>query len=105
MTPTIIPRIQAKLTKDEFNNSYKIYQQLKGLLQPMGETQFMRLTQKYYTLPYQNYGNISEFIDYIKLLEEQINATKVMMTPYKRIFLCLMMALWEVEHFQSLVQI
>lgn len=35
--------------------------------------QFTRLTQ---TLSYQNYGNISEFLDHIKLLEEQIDATK-----------------------------
>lgn len=35
--------------------------------------QFTRLTQ---TLSYHNYGNIPEFLDYIKLLEEQIDATK-----------------------------
>ena len=105
MTPTITAGIQAKLTEDEFNDGYKMYQRLKELLQPMGETQFMRLTREYYTLSYRNYGNISEFLDHIKLLEEQIDATKVTMTPDKRTLLCLTMALWEVEHFRSLVQI
>lgn len=93
MTPTITIGIQAKLTENEFNNSDKMYQQLKELLQPKGETQFMRLTQEYYILSHQNYGNISEFLNYIKLLEEQINATKVMITPDKQTLLCLTMAL------------
>ena len=105
MTPTITIGIQAKLTENEFNNGDKMYQQLKELLQPKGETQFMRLTQEYYILSHQNYRNISEFLDHIKLLEEQINTTKVMITPDKQTLLCLMMALQKVEHFQSLVQI
>ena len=52
MTPMITAAIQSKLTKDKFNNSYKIYQQLKELLQPMGKTQFMQLIREYYTLSY-----------------------------------------------------
>lgn len=49
---TMIVKIQAKLTKDKFNNSYQMYQQLKELLQPISERQFMQLTQKYYLLLY-----------------------------------------------------
>ena len=71
----------------------------------MGETQVMRLTQEYYTLSDQIFGNISEFFDHIKLLEEQINATKVTMAPDKQTLLCLTIALCDVKHFQSLVQI
>lgn len=71
----------------------------------MGVTQFMWLTQKYYTLSYQNFGNILEFLNYIKLFEEQINVTKVTMTPNKQILLWLMMALCDVKHFWFLVQI
>ncbi len=49
MTPTITADIQANLTEDESNNGYRMYQRFKELLQPMGETQFMR---EYYTLSY-----------------------------------------------------
>lgn len=40
MTPTITAGIQAKLIEDGFNDGYKIYQRLKELLQPVGETKF-----------------------------------------------------------------
>lgn len=69
ISPTITTGIQAKLSKDEFNNDYKMYQGLKELLQPTVHAADTNLS-------YQNYGNISEFLDYIKLLEEQIDATK-----------------------------
>ena len=105
MTPIITTGIQAKQTEDEFNDGYKMYWRLKELLQPMGETQVMRLTQEYYTLSYQIFGNISEFFNHIKLLEEQINATKITMAPDKQALLCLTIALRDVKHFQSLVQI
>lgn len=105
MTPTITAGIQAKLTEDQFNDGYKMYTRLKELLQPTGETQFMRLTREYYTLHYRDFKNISEFLDRIKLLEEQIDATKVTMTEDKRTLLCLTMALWNEDHFRSLVQI
>lgn len=105
MTPTITAAIQAKLTEDDFNNGYKMYKRLKELLQPTGETQFMRLTREYYTLSYGDVKNISEFLDHIKLLEEQTDATKVKMTDDKRTLLCLTMALWNETRFRSLVQI
>ena len=93
MTPTITAPIQAKLTDDEFNDGYRMYKRLKELLQPSGETQFMRLTREYYTLNYRNYKDVSEFLDHVKSLEEQIDATEVKMTPDKRTLLCLTMAL------------
>lgn len=70
MTPIITAGIQAKLTENEFNNGYKLYQQLKELLQSMGETQFIRLIQEYYPLSFQNFENISRYLDYIKRLRE-----------------------------------
>ena len=105
MTPTITAPIQAKLTEDEFNDGYKMYKRLKELLQPSGETQFMRLTREYYTLNYRDYKNVSEFLDHVKSLEEQIDATNVKMTPDKRTLLCLTVALWNESHYRSLVQI
>lgn len=47
MTPTITAGIRAKIIEDAFNDRYKMYQGLKELLQPMGETQFMRLRREY----------------------------------------------------------
>ena len=46
MTPTITAGIQAKPIEDVFNDRYKMYQRLKELLQPTGETQFMRLRRE-----------------------------------------------------------
>lgn len=105
MTPTITAPIQAKLTKDEFNDRYKMYKCLKELLQPSSKTQFMCLTREYYTLNYRNYKDVFEFLDHIKTLEEQIDVTDVEMTPDKRTLLCLTMALWNESHYRLLVQI
>ena len=44
MTSTITAPIQAKLTKNGFNNRYKMYKRLKELLHPSGKTQFMGLS-------------------------------------------------------------
>ena len=105
MTPTITAPIQAKLAEEEFNNRYKMYKRLKELLQPSGKTQFMRLTREYYTLNYRNYKDVFEFLDHVKSLEEQIDATNIKMTPDKGTLLCLTMALWNESHYQLLVQI
>ena len=70
MTPTIIVQIQAKLTDNKFNDSYKMYKCLKKLLQSSGKIQFICLTQEYYILNYYNYKDVSEFLDYVKSLEE-----------------------------------
>lgn len=92
MTPTITGPIQAKLTEDEFNDGYKMYKRLKELLllQPPssgggGEIQFMRLDREYYTLNYRrDHKDMNEFLDHVKSLEEQIEATNVKMTSDKR---------------------
>lgn len=103
MTPMITALIQAKLTKEEFNNGYKIYKRLKELLQPLGETQFICLTQEYYILNYHNFKDVSKFLDHVKSLEKQIDTTNVKMTPNKQILLYLTMVLWNKFHYQSLV--
>lgn len=105
MTPTITAPIQLKLTEDEFNDGYKMYKRLKELLQPSGEIQFMRLTREYYTLNYRSYKDMYEFLDHVKSLEEQIDATNVEMTPDNRTLLCLTMALWNESRYRSLLQI
>lgn len=45
--------------------------------------QFMRLAQKYFTLNYHHYKDVSELIDNIKVLDEQIDAMEVKITPDK----------------------
>ena len=104
MTLTITAPIQTKLTDDKFNDGYKMYKRLKKLLQPSDKIQFMCLTWEYYTLNHCNYKDISEFLDYVKSLKEQINATEVKIIPDKKTLLCLTMAFWNKSHYQSLVQ-
>ena len=76
-----------------------MYQRLEKLLEPM------QLTREYYTLAYHNFVNIMEFLDYIKLLKEQIDAIKVTIFEDKQIFFCLSIALLDVAYFRSLIQI
>ena len=56
MTPTITAPIQVKLTEDEFNDGYKMYKRLKGLLQPSGAWHENII----------NYKDVSEFLDHVK---------------------------------------
>lgn len=64
----------------------------------------MRLTQKYYILNYRNYKNLSEFFDYIKSLEEQIDVTNIEMTLKKQTLLYSTMAFCNESQYQLLVQ-
>ncbi len=105
MTSTITAPIQAKLTKDKFNDGYKMCKRLKKLLQPSGKTQFMRLTWEYYPLNNRNCKDVFGFLDHVKSLEEQIDATDVELITDKRTLLCLTMALWNKSHYRSVVQI
>lgn len=99
MTLTITVLIQAKLTKNKLKNRYKIYKHLKKLLQLLGKTQFMHLTQKYYTLNYHNFKEVSEFLDHVKHSEEQISITDIVMTPNKQTLLYLTKALWNKPYY------
>ncbi len=103
MTPTISPTVKRKLTEEEFNNGYLMISRLTSLLAPKGDAQFMRLTREYYTLSANTFKDIPEFLTRIKVLEEQIDATKVEMTGDKRTLLCLSMAL--PEEYRPLVQL
>lgn len=103
MTPTITALILAELTKEEFNDGYKMYKCLKKLLQLLGKTQIIHLTWEYYMLNYHNYKNISNFLNYVKSLENQIDAMEVKMTPNKQRLLYLTMALLNEVHYQSLI--
>lgn len=105
MTLTITNSIKQKLKAEEFNNGYLMLQRLITLLQPTGETQFLRLTRELYTLRYSDFKDVSEFLTRVKVLEEQIAATKVEMTDDKRTLLVLTMALWEESGYRSLLQI
>ncbi len=105
MTLTITVLIQIILKKAKFHDGCKIYRCLKKLFQPTVETQVMPLTWEPYTLTYKDFANITEFLDYIKLLEKQIDVTKITITEDKRTLLCLTMALWNIAHLRLLVQI
>ena len=105
MTPMITAPIQANLIKDKFNDGYQMYKRLKELLQLSDETEFMWLTQKYYTLNYRNYKKRSDIINYVKSLREWINTTNIEMTLDKQSLFRWTMALWNKSNEKSLVQI
>ena len=63
----------------------------------------MRLTKEYYTLKYDKFESVLEYLTHIKSLEERIQATNVILTPDKQIILCLSMSLS--EHLQYLIKI
>ncbi len=93
MTLTITVSIKVNIIEVEFNFGCKIYRGFKKLLQHKDEEQFMQLTQKYYTFTSKNLTNIMEFLDYMKLLEEKMNAAKVIMTENEQSLLFLRMNL------------
>lgn len=105
MTPTIGSKMKNKLKDEHFNNSYKMLLRIKEELEPTGDAQFMRLTKEYYSLNIKDYKDMSEFLDKVKKLEEQIDATKVNLTGDKRTIICLMMALAHDRDYRSLIQI
>jgi hypothetical protein len=93
MTLTITNGIKQKLRAKKFNDDYVMLNRLTALLQPTGETQFLRLTRELYTLQYSDFKDVSEFLTRVKVLEEQVATTKVEMTNDKRTLLTLTMAL------------
>ena len=109
MTPTVSAGVKQQLTEEDFNNGYKMLNHITLLLRPAGDVQFMRLTKELYSLRFDNgtpdgaFLSMSDYITRIKILEEQIDATKVEMTKDKRTLLVLMMGL--PEYYQSIIQI
>jgi len=53
----------------------------------------MRLLKEYYTLNYNQFKTTSEYLTYIKVLEEKIDATKVVLDSNTRTILYLSMSL------------
>lgn len=65
----------------------------------------MCLTYDHYMLNYRNNKDVSEFFEHVKLLEEQIDATNIEITPNKQTLLCWTMVFQNKSHYQLLVQI
>ena len=103
MTLTISPGVQQKLTEVEFNDGYLMLTRLRTLLQPTGPSEFMRLSKEYYTLRFKAFKTVSEYLNRIKILEEKIDASKVILDANNRTILCLSMSL--PQEYQYLVQI
>lgn len=59
--------------------------------------------REYFTLAYKDFADITEFLDHIKLLEEQIYAKRVIMSQDKRTLLCRTVAPLDVTHFYLFV--
>lgn len=103
MTPLISPGVQLKLTEAEFNDGYLMLTSLRKLLQPQGSSEFMRLSKEYYTLQFKTFKTVPEYLTHIKVLEEKIDSTKVILDTDNRTILCLSMSL--PQEYQYLVQI
>ena len=105
ITSTLSPSIKKKLKDSHFNNNYLMLQRIKKKLQFNDDAQFMRLIQEYYSLNYDNFKNMSKFLDHVKQLKERIDATSIELTKNKRTFICLMMTLIKRSEYRSLIQI
>ncbi|KAF6239008.1 hypothetical protein HO173_002880 [Letharia columbiana] len=103
MTPTISGPVKQRLAADEFNCGFKMMSHLADLYRPTGDNEFMRLTAQYYTIKYNKFDSVTDYITHIKLLEERIAATNVKLTPDKQTILCLSMSL--PDHLQYLTKI
>ena len=103
MTPTISPGVQLKLSEPDFNNGYQMLIKLRIELQPGGDSEFMRLSKEYYTLQFKSFKSMPEYLTRIKVLEEKIDATKVVLNTNSRTILCLSMSL--PQEYQYLIQI
>lgn len=93
MTSTISHTIKRKLTEIEFNDGYLMLARLRTLLQPSGSSEFMRLSKEYYSIQFKSFKSMSEYLTYIKILEERIDVTKVTLDTNNRTILCLSMSL------------
>ena len=63
----------------------------------------MRLSKEYYSLQFKQFKSMSDYLTYIKVLEEKIDATKVTLDTDNRTILCLSMSL--PQEYQYLIQI
>ena len=105
LVPTISTSIKQRLSESHFDNGYSLLLRLRELLQPVGNIQFMRLTKELYTLELGIDEDPSQLLTRLKILEEQIDATKMELTHDKRTLLALTMALATSDRYRSLVQI
>ena len=103
MISTITRTVKKKLTETEFNNGYLMFSRLHVLLQPSGSSEFMRLSKKYYTLQFKGFKSMSEYLTHIKVLEEKIDVTKIILDADNRTILYFSISL--PQEYQYLIQI
>ena len=103
MTPTISSGVKQRLTEAEFNDGFLMLKHLRELLQSTRSSKFMRLSKEYYTLRFKLFKSVTEYLTQIKVLEEKIDATQVILNNDNRTVLCLSMSLS--QEYQYLVQI
>ena len=53
----------------------------------------MRLSKEYYTLRFKSFKSVAEYLTHIKVLEERIDATQVILNEDNRTIVCLSMSL------------
>ena len=66
---------------------------ITALYRSIGDGEFMRLTKELYTLKYTDFETMFDYLTRVKLLEERITATNVVLTPDKQMILAFTMSL------------
>ncbi len=95
MTPTISGPVKRKLQANAFNDGYLMMTQLANIFAPKGDAEFMRLTKEYYSLRFDDFDSITAYLTHMKILEERIRGTNVVLDDDKQTLLCLGMTLPE----------
>lgn len=83
ITPTISGPVKKKLKADAFDNGFLIMTQLIEIYASKEDAEFMRLTREYYSLRFNEYVSITEYLIKIKTLEERIRNTNVILDDDK----------------------
>ena len=80
-------------------------QRIKKKLQSSDNVQFMKLIQKYYSLNFKNFKDMSKFLNHVKVLKKRIDVTNIEFTNDKRTLICLMMRLTQKSNYRLFIQI
>lgn len=104
LMPILSKYVKVKLTEDEQNDGYLLWEKLKALYTPAKDQLFYTSARELFSLKLDTFdGNLEEFITRIKVLNEKIDSTKMEFTTDHRTLLVLMLGLG--TPYDTLIQI
>jgi len=92
ITPILSQEIVLRLHQEDFDDEYLMWNHICELLQSTGESEWIRLNKELFKAKFYNFSSVDKFFTHIKILSDQIEATKVTMTNERRLLLVLSMA-------------